>query len=85
MRRTVEKPSTEIHQIAEQRQHANDDHDDAHDLLGAAVDRQHVDEIKHKQNDHEGDERSNENVHANPNLNREESCCRRSGATSLAR
>lgn len=55
MRCTVERPGSEIHQIAEQRQHANDDDNDAHNLLGAAVYRQHVDEIKHKQNDDEGD------------------------------
>ena len=54
----------EHRQIFQQRDDADDDDDDLHDLLGAAVDRQHVDEIEH-QDDHEKcDEHADENIHA---------------------
>ena len=35
-----------------------------HDLLGATVDRQHVDEIEHQDDDEEGDEHAYEDGHA---------------------
>ncbi len=35
----------------------------AHDVLGAAVDRQHVHEIKNKNNDHKGDQNADERGH----------------------
>ena len=43
---------------------ADDDDDDARDLLGAAVERQHVDQIKNENNDKESDEYADE--HAGP-------------------
>jgi hypothetical protein len=57
---------SEIHEIAEQRQHADDDDDDAHDLLSAAINRQHIDQIKDEKNNDERNECSDEDVHANP-------------------
>lgn len=53
MRCTVDKANSEIYQVAEQCQQADNNDDDTYDALGAAVDRQLVDEIKHKQNDDE--------------------------------
>src|SRR6266700_4010320 len=43
-------------EIFQQRHDADDDDDDARDLLGAAVHRQHVDEIKNEDDDEKGDE-----------------------------
>ena len=48
-------------EVFQQRQDADDDDDDAHDLLGAAVDRQHVDEIENENDDEERDENADEN------------------------
>ncbi len=48
---TVTPDRSEDREIFQQRQHADDDDDDAHDLFGAAVDRQHVDEIEHQNDD----------------------------------
>src|SRR5258708_38603479 len=42
--------------VFQERDHAEDDHDDARDLLGAAVKRQHVDQIKNENNDEKCDE-----------------------------
>src|SRR3954469_11793515 len=50
------KARLEHGQIFQQRHDADDDDDDARDLLGAAVHRQHVDEIKNE----DDDEKSNE-------------------------
>jgi len=33
-------------------------------LLGAAIDREHVDEVKHQDDDQEGDQHANDDVHA---------------------
>jgi hypothetical protein len=66
MRRTVGTPISEVHQIAKQGQHTDYDNDDAHDLLGPSFDRQHVDEIKDQNNDDEGNQRSDQDVHAKP-------------------
>jgi len=44
--------------VFQQRNHAEDDHYDARDLFGAAVDRQHVDQIENKNNDEKCDERA---------------------------
>ena len=41
----------EDREIFQQRDHAENDHDHAHDLFGAAVDRQHIDEIEHQDDD----------------------------------
>ena len=49
--------------IAQQRQHADDDDNDADDLPGPAVHRQHVDEIKHEDDDQEGDENADGKRH----------------------
>jgi hypothetical protein len=54
----------EYGEVFQQRNDANDDHNDAHDLPGAAIDRQHVDEIKHQNDDQEGDEHADDDVHA---------------------
>ena len=37
--------------VSQQRKHTEDDHDDTHDLLGAAVKRQQVDQIKDEDDD----------------------------------
>ena len=44
--------------IFEQRNHAEDNHDDAHDLFGAATERQQIDEIQNQNNDQKSDERT---------------------------
>src|SRR5450432_2173416 len=50
--------------VFQQRDHAEDDHDDAANLLGAAVERQHVDEIEDEDNDEKRDEYADK--HAGP-------------------
>jgi hypothetical protein len=50
--------------ILQQRNHAENDHYDANDLSGAAVERQHIDEIEYQNDDKERDEYANEDVHA---------------------
>ena len=47
-------------QIFQQRQYADDDDDDAHDLFGAAIDRQHVDEVKHQDDDKKRDQKADD-------------------------
>jgi hypothetical protein len=42
--------------IFEQRDHPENDHDDAHDLLGAPVERQQIDQIKDQDNDQKSNE-----------------------------
>src|SRR5215475_7746223 len=59
-------PILEDREVAQQGQDADDDHDHAHDLLGAAVDRQHVDEVKHENDDDERDQGADEERHAIP-------------------
>jgi len=54
----------EHREILEQRNHADDDHDRADDLSGAGVERQHVDEIEDQNDNKEGDDHANEDVHA---------------------
>jgi hypothetical protein len=68
MRRKAAMPILEDSEIAQQGQDADDDHDDANDLFGATVDRQHVDEIKNKNNDQKGDENADEDSHENPRV-----------------
>ena len=46
--------------VFQEREDPEDDHDDAADLLGAAVDRQHVDQIEDEDDDEEGDKRTDE-------------------------
>ena len=53
-------------EVAQQRDYPDDDHDDAHDLFSAAVDRQQVDEIKDEYDDDECDENADENRHEMP-------------------
>src|SRR5271155_4157300 len=53
-------------EVAQQRENADDDHDHAHDLLGAAVDRQHVDEIKDENDDDKGNQDADEHRHESP-------------------
>src|SRR6476660_9861309 len=53
-------------EVFHQRQDPDDDDDDAHDLLGASVDRQHVDEIENENDDQEGNENADENGHDRP-------------------
>jgi hypothetical protein len=53
---TSEEARLKHRDIFQQGNHAEDDHDHAHDLLGAAVERQQVDQIKNENND----EKSNE-------------------------
>jgi hypothetical protein len=53
-------------EIAQQRKNADNDDDNAHDLFGAAVDRQHIDKIKDQNDDKKGDQDTDEDGHANP-------------------
>ena len=53
----------EDRQVPQQRDYADNNHDYADDLLGAAVDRQQVDEVKHQNNDDKRDQDTDENVH----------------------
>jgi hypothetical protein len=48
----------------QQRQHADHDDDDLYDALNASVHRQHVDEIKDKDDDEERDKGADEHRHA---------------------
>src|ERR1700716_2192904 len=54
--------------VFQQRNHAEDDHDDTRHLLGAAVDRQQVDQVENENNDQKRDQRTDK--HSNP-LHRE--------------
>jgi hypothetical protein len=44
--------------VFQQGNHAEDDYDDARDLLGAAIDRQQIDQVENKNNDHKRDQRT---------------------------
>src|SRR5262249_17917129 len=55
-------------QIFQEREHTDDDHDHAHDLLGPTVDRQHIDQIKHENNDKERYENTDQNAHDCPHV-----------------
>jgi hypothetical protein len=46
--------------IFQQRDHAEDDHDDARDLLGATIDREQVDQIQNQNNDEKSNQRTDE-------------------------
>src|SRR4051812_14209105 len=50
-------------EILQQRQHADNDHDDTDDLLGAALDRQHVDKIENENDHQESDQDADEDGH----------------------
>jgi hypothetical protein len=50
--------TSEYCDVLQQRNHAEDDHDDARDLLGAAVDRQQVNQIENKDNDEKRNQRT---------------------------
>lgn len=54
---------SEDSQIAQQRNDADDDHDELHDLSRAAVDRKALDQIKHQKDDEEGDQNTDEYRH----------------------
>lgn len=61
----------EHRKILQQRNHPENDHDDANDLSGAGVERQHIDEIKYQNDNEEGDDYADEDVHAcSPSLER---------------
>ena len=49
-------PASKHRDIFEERQHAKDDHDHPANLFGAAVQRQHADQIKNENDDKKGDE-----------------------------
>jgi hypothetical protein len=68
MRRMAATPVLEDREITQQRYDADDDYDDAHDLFGAAVNRQHVDEIEDKNDDQKGDQNTDEDGHENPRV-----------------
>src|SRR5580693_7290685 len=63
MRCKAKTPRLEYSEVFQQRDYAEDDDHHAHDLLGAAVHRQHVDEIKDEDDDDKGDQCADENVH----------------------
>src|ERR1700685_4680628 len=63
MRRTAAAPRLEYREVFQQRDDAQHDDHHAHDPLGAAVHRQHVDQIKDEDDDDEGDQSADENVH----------------------
>jgi hypothetical protein len=56
VRLDVPQPTNRLinREIFEQRQNAYDDNDDPDDLLRPPVNRQHIDQIKNKNNDKEG-------------------------------
>src|ERR1700692_917112 len=60
MRPKAATPMLVDREIFQQRQDTDNDHDDTHNLLGAAVDRQHVDEVEHKYNDQKRDQDADE-------------------------
>lgn len=53
----------EVHDIAEQRQYADDNGNHADDLFDAPFHGQHVDQVKDQDNDDEGNQHSDEKVH----------------------
>jgi hypothetical protein len=55
-------PRLKHRDIFEQRDHAEDDYDDAHDLFGAPVDRQQVDQIENQNNDEKRNEYAYEHL-----------------------
>src|SRR5580704_5144685 len=63
MRRKAAAPRLEHREVFQQRDDAQHDDHHAHDLLGAAVHRQHVDQIKDEDDDDKGDQCADENVH----------------------
>jgi hypothetical protein len=68
MRCKAAMPGLKDREVTQQRQDADYDHDDAHDLFGAAVDRQHVDEIEDEDDDKKGDQDADEDRHENPRV-----------------
>src|SRR5204862_3837302 len=60
------RPVLNMHQVAKQRQQADNNDDHAHDLFSPSVDRQHINQIQDQEDDNEGNERSDKNIHANP-------------------
>ena len=67
----LRRVSLDHRDVFQQRDHADDDHDDARDLLGAAVERQQVDQIENENNDEKRDECTDK--HAGP-LGSEKRC-----------
>src|SRR3984957_2006807 len=63
MRRKATAPRLEHREVFQQRDDAEHDDHRAHDLFGAAVHWQHVDQIKDEDDDHKGDQCADENVH----------------------
>src|SRR6202040_1532725 len=63
MLRKATAPRLEYCEVFQQRDDAEHDDHHAHDLLGAAVHRQHVDQIKDEDDDDKGDQCADENVH----------------------
>src|ERR1700720_1192450 len=63
MRCKAVAPRLEYREVFQQRDDAQHGDHHAHDLLGAAVHRQHVDQIKNEDDDDEGDQCADENVH----------------------
>jgi hypothetical protein len=56
----------EDREVPQQRYYADNDDDNAHDLFGAAVDRQHVDEVEDENDDDECDQNADEDCHEMP-------------------
>src|ERR1700722_14264867 len=77
MRRKAATPVLEDREITQQGQDTDNDHDDAHDLFGAAVDRQHVDEIEDQDDDQKRDQNADEDRHENPRVEISELTLRR--------
>lgn len=61
----AETENLKNNEASQQREDADDDDNAAHDLFNAALNRKHVDEVEHENDDDEGDERVNEYIHAN--------------------
>jgi hypothetical protein len=53
---------------SQQRDDANDNNDNARDLLGAAIERQEVDQVKNKDNDDERDESTDKHPKTPPEM-----------------
>jgi hypothetical protein len=67
----------EVHDKAEQRQHADDNDNHADDLFDAPLRGQHVDQVKDQDNDDEGNQHSDEKVHEEPRLSSFDGLCSR--------
>src|SRR5258705_3281372 len=55
--------SSEDGEVLQHRDDADDDHNDARDVLRTTVERQHIDEIENENDNQKGDQYTDQNVH----------------------